>query len=110
LFNIFLHCKRNEVIKHDHTQTAVAHDWRNQSSWNKYGHAAKVTTYALIYINEVLHYQFVHRKISTLTFGTYMGRPRTRWFSHKLEKCKQTGKRQQLCKMENKWNWRLFVH
>jgi len=57
-------------MKHDHTQTAVAHDWLNQSSWNKYGHAAKVTTNATIYINEVLHYQFVHRKISTLTFGT----------------------------------------
>jgi len=70
LFNIFLHRKRNEVIKHDHTQTAVAHDWHNQSSWNKYGHAARVTTYTLIYINEVLHYQFVYRKISTLTFGT----------------------------------------
>jgi hypothetical protein len=38
------------------------HDWLNQSSWNKYGHAAKVTTNAPIYINEVLHYQFVHRK------------------------------------------------
>jgi len=25
----------------------------------------------LIYISEVLHYQFVHRKISTLTFGTH---------------------------------------
>jgi len=68
---IFQHRKRNEVIKHHRTQTAVAHDWRNQSSWNKFEHAAKVTTYALIYINEVLRYQFVHRKISTLTFGTY---------------------------------------
>ena len=67
---IFLHRERNEVIKHDRTQTAVAHEWRNQSSGNKFEHAAKVTTYALIYINEVLHYQFVHRKISTLTFGT----------------------------------------
>jgi len=34
-------------------------------------HAAKVTTYALMYINEVLHYQFVHRKISTLSFQTH---------------------------------------
>jgi hypothetical protein len=32
LFDIFLHCKRNEVRKHNHTQTAVAHDWLNQSS------------------------------------------------------------------------------
>jgi hypothetical protein len=71
LFNIFLHSKRNEVIKHDHTQTAVAHDWPNLSSWNKYGHAAKVTTYTLIHINEVLHYQFIHRKICALTFGTH---------------------------------------
>ena len=70
LFDIFLHRECNEVVKHDHTQTAVAHDWFNQSIWNKYGQAAKVTTNAPIYINEVLHYQFVHRKISTLTFGT----------------------------------------
>ena len=26
---------------------------------------------ATLYINEVLRYQFVHRKISTLTFGTH---------------------------------------
>ena len=39
-FDIFLHRKRNEVRKHDHTQTTV------------------------------LRCQFVHRKISTLTFGT----------------------------------------
>ena len=71
MFNIFLHRKRYEVIKHDRTQNALAHDWRNQSSWNKFEHAAKVTTYALVYINEVLHYQFVHRKISTLTFETH---------------------------------------
>ena len=70
LFDIFLHRKRNDVIKHDLTQAAVAHDWLNQSSWNKYGHAAKVTTDAPVYINELLLYQFVHRKISTLTFGT----------------------------------------
>ena len=70
LFDIFLHCKRNEVRKHNHTQTAVTHDWLNQSSWNKYGHTAKVTTNVPIYMNEVLHCQFVHRKISTLTFGT----------------------------------------
>jgi len=70
LLNIFLHRKRNEVIKHDRTQTALAHDWRNQSSWNKFEHAAKATTYALIYINDVLLYQFVHKKISTLTFQT----------------------------------------
>jgi hypothetical protein len=70
LFDIFLHRKRNGVIKHDHTQTAVAHDWLKQSSWNKCGHAAKVTTNTPIYINEVLRYQFVRRKISTLTFGT----------------------------------------
>jgi len=25
----------------------------------------------LVYINEVLHYEFVHRKISTLTFETH---------------------------------------
>ena len=50
-FDIFLHRKRNVVTKHDHTQTAVAHDWLNQSSWNKHGHAAKVTTNAPIYIN-----------------------------------------------------------
>ena len=30
----------------------------------------KVTTNVPIYINDVLHCQFVHRKISTLTFGT----------------------------------------
>jgi hypothetical protein len=30
-----------------------------------------LTTYALVYINEVLHYQFFHRKISTLTFETH---------------------------------------
>jgi hypothetical protein len=59
------------VIKHDRTQTALTHDWRNQSSWNKFEHAAKVTTYALVYINEVLPYQFVHRKIRTLTFETH---------------------------------------
>jgi len=70
LLDIFLHRKRNEVRKHDHTQTAVAHDWLNQSIWNKYGHAAKVTTIVPIYINEVLRCPFVHRKISTLTFGT----------------------------------------
>jgi hypothetical protein len=56
LFDIFLHRKRNGIIKHDRTQTAVAHDWLNQSSWNKYGHAAKVTTNTPIYINEVLPY------------------------------------------------------
>jgi len=70
LFNIFLHRKRNVVIKHDHTQTALAHDWLNQSSWNEFEHAAKVTSNAPIYTNEVLRYQFVHRKISTVTFGT----------------------------------------
>jgi len=32
--------------------------------------------------------------------GGNMGRPRKRWFSYILEKHKQTGKRQQLCKME----------
>ena len=58
------------MLKHDHTQTAVAHDWPDQSSWNKYEHVAKVTTNTPIYINEVLRYQFVHRKISTLTFET----------------------------------------
>ena len=46
------------------------HNWLNQSSWNKCWHAAKIITNMLIYMNEVLHYQFVHRKISTLTFGT----------------------------------------
>jgi hypothetical protein len=71
MFSIFLHRKRYEVIKHDRTQNALAHDWRNQSSWNKFEHAAKVITYALVYINEVLHYQFVHEKISTLTFETH---------------------------------------
>jgi len=70
LFDIFLHHKRNKVRKHDHKQKAVAHDWLNQSSWKKYGHAAKVTTNVPIYINEVLHCQFIHRKISALTFGT----------------------------------------
>jgi len=62
LFDIFLHRKRNEVRKHDHTLTAVAHGWLNQSSWNKYGHAAKVTTYVPIYVytNEVLLCQFVY--------------------------------------------------
>ena len=45
------------------------HEWLNQPSWNKYGHAAKVTTNALIHINKVLRYQFLHRKISTLNFG-----------------------------------------
>jgi len=58
-------------MKHDRTQTALAHDWRDQSSWNKFEHAAKFTTYALVYINDVLHYQFVRRKISTLTFETH---------------------------------------
>ena len=48
----------------------VAHDWPDQSSWNKYEHVAKVTTNTPIYINEVLRYQFVHRKISSLTFET----------------------------------------
>ena len=70
LFDIFLHCKRNEVRKHDHTQTAVVHDWLNHSSLNKYGHSAKVTTNVPIYINEMLLCQFIHGKISTLTFGT----------------------------------------
>ena len=74
LFDIFLYRKRNEAMKHDHTQTAAAQDWLNQSSWNKYGHAAKITTNAPIYINEVLPYQFVHRKISTRTFGTTLVR------------------------------------
>jgi len=41
LFDIFPHRKCNEVVQHDHTQTAVAHDWLNQTSWNKYGHAAR---------------------------------------------------------------------
>ena len=70
LFDIFLHRKLNEVLKHDHTQTAVAHDRPDQSSWNKYEHVAKVTTNTPIYINEVLRCQFVYRKISTLTFET----------------------------------------
>ena len=64
-FDIFLHRKRNEIRKHDHTQTAVAHDWFNQSSWNNYGHAAKVTTNVPIYINDFLRCQLVHRKIVT---------------------------------------------
>jgi hypothetical protein len=88
LFDIFLHRKRNVVIKHDHTQTAVAHDWLNQFSWNKYGHAAQVTTNVLIYIyiNVVLSYQFVHRKISTLTFGTshvYATRRKVSWLLYR---------------------------
>ena len=33
-------------------------------------HTAKVTTYVPRHINEVLRCQFVHRKISALTFGT----------------------------------------
>jgi len=51
MFDSFLHRKRNKVIKHDHTQTAAVYDWLNQSSWNKYGHAARVTTNAPLYIN-----------------------------------------------------------
>ena len=56
LFDIFLHHKRNKVVKHGHRQTSVVHDWLNQSSWNKYGHAAKITDNAPIYIMEVLIY------------------------------------------------------
>jgi hypothetical protein len=59
-----------EVIKHARTQKAVAHDRLNRSNLNKYEHAAKVVTNLLIYIKEVLHSQIIHRKISTLTFGT----------------------------------------
>jgi hypothetical protein len=58
-----------EVIKHDRIQTATAQDRLNRSNWNKYVHAAKVITNSLVYINEVLLSQVVHRKISTLTFG-----------------------------------------
>jgi len=70
LFNIFLHRERDEVTKHDHTQTQVAHNWLSRSGWNNIQHAAKGTPYALIYINEMPRCQFVHRKISTLTFRT----------------------------------------
>ena len=55
--------------------------WLNQSSWNKYGQAAKVTTNAPIYINEVLRYQFVYRKISTLTFETNLVLVSLTWVS-----------------------------
>jgi hypothetical protein len=83
---LFLHRKRNEVIKHDCTQTALAHDWRNQSSWNKYKHAAKVIAYALVCLNKVLHFKFVHRKISTLTWQTdrvsVIGKVRTEYEFH----------------------------
>jgi hypothetical protein len=57
-----------EVMKHDRTQTSIAHD--RFDSLNKHVHAAKVITNSPIYINEVLRSQVVHRKISTLTFGT----------------------------------------
>jgi hypothetical protein len=59
-----------EVVKDDRTQTAIAQDRLNRSSLNKYVHASKVITNSPIYINEVLHSQVVHRKISTPTFGT----------------------------------------
>ena len=62
-------------MKHKHTQTAKSHDWLNQFGWNKYGHAAKVTTNTPIYINEVLSYQFIHKKIIALTFGTTLYSP-----------------------------------
>jgi len=58
LFDILLHRIRSEVIKYDYTQTAVAHDWLNQSSLIKYGNAAKVTTNEPIYIKRVLRYQY----------------------------------------------------
>jgi hypothetical protein len=48
-------------MKHDHTQTAIAHDILNRSSFNKYVHAAKIITNSPVYINEVLRSQVVHR-------------------------------------------------
>jgi hypothetical protein len=60
-----------EVIKHDCTQTEITRDRLNRSSLNKYVHAAKVITNSPIYI-EMLRSQIVrvHRKISSLNFGT----------------------------------------
>jgi hypothetical protein len=50
-----------EAIKHDRTQTTIAHDRLNRSSFNKYVHKADIHQRG---------FQVVHTKISALTFGT----------------------------------------
>ena len=77
LFNVFLHRKRKEVRKHDHTQTAVTHDWLNQYSWNKYGHAAKVTT----------NVTDIHQRGATLPIRTYENQYTYFWDKPHLLKC-----------------------
>lgn len=64
MFSIFLYWKRNEVIRHDHTETAIVYNWLKLSDWNKFWH---VVIYAGTYRIGV-RYQIAHR--FALTFGT----------------------------------------